>query len=340
MKRISMKDLAEAAGVSRMTISYALRNSAKIPAATKARIQSLADKMGYHPDPLIQRLSAHLAESRRSPFVGCIGYLTTDRVRGAWRSIPAYREAFAAAEERARQLGYRMEEFWLGARGMTGIKLSRIMEHRGIQGVIIAPVPKDLGVPVLDWKRFSVAVMGYSLARVSAHRAVNHQLNTGIEALKQASNSGYKRISLCVEQDQNKRVNQSWEQALLFHHSRLPISRRVAPHLPETLSDEGILAWVKLSKPDCLLVHDQAICGLLKRAGYRVPEDIGVVLLDRDAKLHGDFAGMDQQHAQIGAACVELVVAQIFRNERGLPEHPRTVMTESVWMPGKTVRWT
>jgi DNA-binding LacI/PurR family transcriptional regulator len=293
--------------------------------------------MGYHPDPLIQRLSAHLAEARRSAFVGCIGYVTADRAQGAWQHIPAYRTAFMAGVERARQLGYRLEEFWLGTPGMTGAKLSRIMEHRGIQGVILAPVPRDAAVPALDWKRFSAVAMGYSLARLKVHRAVNHQLNTGIEAIKQAVGLGYKRISLCVEHDQNKRVNCAWEQALLFHQSRIPASRRIKPHLPDALSEDNLLAWVKLEKPDCLLVHDHSICGLLRRAGYRVPEDIGVVLLDHCGDFHGDFAGMDQQHAQIGMACVELVVAQIFRNERGLPEHSRTVMTDSVWIPGKTV---
>lgn len=336
MKRISMKDIAEAAGVSRMTVSYALRNAAKIPAGTKARIRALAEQMGYHPDPLIQRLSSHLAEARRSAFVGCIGYVTSDRVAGAWQHIPAYRRAFATGVERARQLGYRLEEFWVGAPGMTGGKLSRIMAHRGIQGVILAPVPGGVGAPALDWKRFSVVAMGYSLARLKVHRAVNHQLNTGIEAIKQAENLGYERISLCVEQDQNKRVNHAWEQALLFHQSRIPASRRIRPHLPETLSADKVLAWVKLAKPDCLLVHDLSICGWLRRAGYRVPEDVGVVLLDHDAELHREFAGMDQQHAQIGMACVEMVVAQIFRNERGLPEHPRTIMIDGTWTSGET----
>ncbi len=332
-----MKDIAEAAGVSRMTVSYALRNAAKIPAATKARIQTLAEQMGYHPDPLIQRLSSHLAEARRSAFVGCIGYVTADRAAGEWQYVPAYRTAFAAAAERARQLGYRLEEFWLGAPGMTGTKLSRIMAHRGIQGVILAPVPKEIAAPALDWKRFSATAMGYSIARLKVHRAVNHQLNTGIEAIKQVAALGYKRISLCVECDQNKRVNHAWEQALLFHQSRIPVSRRIKPHLPDALSEAALLAWVKLAKPDCLLVHDQAIYGLLQRAGYRVPEEIGVVLLDLDSDIHAAFAGMDQQHAQIGMACVELVVAQIFRNERGLPDHPRTVMIDSTWVAGKTV---
>lgn len=337
MKRISMKDIADAAGVSRMTVSLALRNAAKIPSATKARIHALAEQMGYHPDPLIQRLSTHLAEARRSAFVGCIGYVTADHEHGAWQHIPAYRTAFNASVTRAQQLGYRMEEFWLRAAGMTGTKLSRIMEHRGIQGVILAPVPREFPTPVLDWKRFSAVAMGYSLGRLTVHRAVNHQLNTGIEAIKQAASLGYKRIGLCMDYDQNKRVNCAWEQALLFHQSRIPASRRIKSHLPDALSADNLLAWVKAEKPDCVLVHDQSICGQLQRAGYRVPEEIGVVLLDHSAELHGDFAGMDQQHAQIGMACVELVVAQIFRNERGLPEHPRTVMTDSIWISGKTV---
>jgi hypothetical protein len=47
-----------------------------------------------------------------------------------------------------------------------------------------------------------------------------------------------------------------------------------------------------------------------------------------------EVAGIDQQAEVLGAAAVDLLVAQEQRNERGLPEHPRMILTEGLWRDG------
>jgi LacI family transcriptional regulator len=321
-----------------MAVSYALRNNPKVPPATRRRIQKIAEQKGYRPDPLIQRLSVHLANARRSPHAGCIGYITTDHAKSVWQWIPAYRTAFTALVERAEQLGYRTEEFWLGGSGMTEGKLSRILAHRGVAGIIIAPVPGGLKPPRLKWEDFASVALGYSMRAPGLHRVVNHQLHTGLEAIRQLQCLGYQRIGLCVGRDQNDRVDNAWLHAMLFHHSRTTVSRRVVPHVPDELTREGILRWVAEERPDCLLIQDKTIRDYLLDAGYRVPGDLGVVMLDHNAANEPDVAGMNQRHDRIGAACADLLVAQIHRNEKGLPAAPLTVMVDGVWVPGKTVR--
>ena len=338
MKKVSMQDIADAAGVSRMAVSYALRNNPKVPEETRRRIQKIAEQKGYRPDPLIQRLSVHLANARRSPHAGCIAYITTDRVKSAWHWMSAYRTAFDALSERAEQLGYRVEEFWLGEAGMNAAKLSRILTHRGVAGIIIAPVPGGVKPPRLKWADFASVALGYSMRVPAVHRVVNHQLHTGLEAIRQLQALGYQRIGLCVTRDQSDRVDNAWLHALLFHHAGIPAGRRVAPHLPEEMTREGILRWVADARPDCVLVQDKSVRDYLTDAGHRVPDDLGVVMLDHNAATEPDMAGMNQRHDKIGAACVDNLVAQIHRNEKGLPAAPLTVMIDGVWVSGGTVR--
>ncbi len=54
--RVSIKDIAKAAGVSHATVSRALSDSPLISKETKARIQSLAREMGYSPNALARGL--------------------------------------------------------------------------------------------------------------------------------------------------------------------------------------------------------------------------------------------------------------------------------------------
>ena len=54
--RVSIKDIAQAAGVSHSTVSRALSDSSLVKAETKARIKRLAQEMRYTPDAIARSL--------------------------------------------------------------------------------------------------------------------------------------------------------------------------------------------------------------------------------------------------------------------------------------------
>ena len=56
MKRVTIKDVAERAGVSTGTVSRALSDRPEISAATKARIRAICEEMGYVPNMAARRL--------------------------------------------------------------------------------------------------------------------------------------------------------------------------------------------------------------------------------------------------------------------------------------------
>jgi hypothetical protein len=50
------------------------------------------------------------------------------------------------------------------------------------------------------------------------------------------------------------------------------------------------------------------------------------------------FSGTDENTLTIGVAAMDLLVTLMHRNERGVPTTPRTVLIDSKWVPGTTVR--
>ena len=89
---VKLKDIAERAGVSIMTVSKALRDSKDIAPATRAKLRRLAEEMGYVPD-----LSAQLMRSGKTKLFGLIISAATN---------PIYARIMMAIEERAHEMGY------------------------------------------------------------------------------------------------------------------------------------------------------------------------------------------------------------------------------------------
>ena len=89
---IRLKDIAESAGVSVMTVSKALRDEPDISKTTKARIKGIADRVGYVPN----NSARGLRTNKTKQFGLIISSL----------SNPVYTRTFMAIEERAHEMGY------------------------------------------------------------------------------------------------------------------------------------------------------------------------------------------------------------------------------------------
>src|SRR5437667_834626 len=89
---IRLKDIAQRAGVSVMTVSKALRDAHDVSATTKTRIKLLAQQLGYVPDS-----SAQGMRTRTTKLFGlAVPSLTS----------PIYSPVVHAIEERAYEMGY------------------------------------------------------------------------------------------------------------------------------------------------------------------------------------------------------------------------------------------
>lgn len=123
---VRLKDIAEVAGVSVMTVSKALRDKPDLSSATKARIRALADQMGYVPD-----VSASGLRNRTTRLMGLVIPAPTD---------PVYSRVMLALEGHAHELGYDLLlAHSLGKADREEAVIRRLMARR-VDGLFIAPV--------------------------------------------------------------------------------------------------------------------------------------------------------------------------------------------------------
>ena len=310
-----------------MTVSRALRGEKHVGAELREKIARTAEKLGYRPDPDIAKLMTHMRSTRRVAAPRTLAFIWAEReaeeiARSSWS-----RQLVLGAHGQAKKLGFQLEEFHLAARGMTGRRLSGILEARGIPGFILSPlVSRSRGHVSMQWEKFCSVVIGLGFARPQLHRVHHHHYLGMMTALRMLKKQGHKRIGFYCGSTINERMFRAWSASFLAHH---PLARpETLLALRKTPSRADFLAWIKTERPEVIIDGGHVVMEWLKT----LPESKRPMLVT--LAWHSDFpqvGGIDQQASVLGAAAVDLLVTQYQQNERGIPEAPKIVMTEGVW---------
>ncbi len=330
----SLGRIAEEAGVSRAAVSMALRNHPRIPAHTRERIQSIANQLGWRPNPLLAEAMSAIRAGQPSADRVTMAWVTADHHREAWKESPWQVRCWDGASHRADSAGYRLEQFWLGDVGGNAHRLSEILYARGINGFVVAPTYAP-GTLAMQWPRFAAAAVSYTLTEPRLHRASDNHTASARVCVARLHAAGRRRIGLALAARLDHRVCDLWTAGYLLESYAEGIASDDLLHRPHDLNEKTFIDWVRQAQPDAIISTERRILDWLDAAGYAVPADIAYTSLDL-ASDDGSVAGIFQDAGSIGAATIDLVAGQLLRHERGLPDRPRTTIIDGRWVEGAT----
>jgi len=327
----TLEDVARSAGVHRTTVSLALRNHPRIPAATRERVKAVATKLGYRINPLVSALM----QSRRtgnSVKHATLAYVTNYPTRWGWRPEHHDRpDFFPGAAERARDFGYKLEHLWLGEPGMTSRRFCDMLSARSINGMIIGRLPPGQHALELEWDRFSSVALGMTLRAPKLHHVTEDHFETVWQAMRCCRERRYRRVGfLFSDVNDSPRVGDRWLGAYLRQQLEYPVADRL-PVCPKNPTDEATFrTWFRRCKPDAILVNNpKVLIDWLTKLGLSVPRDVGVVALEHRREL--ECTGMYYDPAKIGALAVEVLIGLMHRNETGVPRLHHEVLLAGEW---------
>jgi len=337
-RRITIRDIARRAGVHFSTVSLALRNSPRLRPELRERIRAAAAELGYVPDPAMAALSAYRNAVRPVHYQATLAWVNNWPVQTDLRTIRTFDLYYQGASERARQLGFRIDELWLHAPGMTPAAAHAILKARNITGLLIAPQPFAHTPLPLNLADFSPLAFGYSLQPASLHVVTNHQFQSVQLLMHELLALGYRRIGLFIRADWDEKVNNAYLGGLLLAHHHLRPADRVPPMLPREGTEREFTAWFRRHRPDVVVAIDRkARTWIEKGLRLRIPGDVGLAHLNVDSEETW-LAGIYQNDRFIGATAVDFLAGMLQRNERGVPGTPIRTLVEGVWKPGLSVR--
>jgi LacI family transcriptional regulator len=346
-KATSLGKIARLAGVSTASVSYALQNQPGISQSTRERILRIAKNLGYAPDARIVNWMARVRDAKSKDLLP-IAWLNTAWQKEAWKSYLFHTPFIEGARARALELGYRIEDIWAHEPGMTMQRLAKILYQRGIEGVIVTHPAKHAR---LNWDHLACVTLGAALQAPRLHR-VTADLNYNLQlAIKSVKRLGYRRIGICMTRGFDSASHFNVRAMARDLHFSTPAAERVPPlfhrHLTyyELLESQDrerktmeaeMVKWLKRYKPEVIIGHDSRYKQWAEAAGFRVPEDIGVVHLAVDDDVL-DWAGIHSHRREIGATTVEWLVSLMRNHQFGVPKTPLNILVRGSWQNGKTL---
>ncbi len=336
-----MKVIAAQAGVTQATVSLCLANNPRIPVATRERIQALARRLGYQPNPYLSTLMRIRRQGRPLKDRPLLGLVCAQRTPDGWRdhSAPTIRQMREGAWERATRRGYRPQEFWLHRDGMSNERFSEMLHARGIRGLLIGPLAKGEPPPVLQWDYFATVCLSVPLPSLTITTVCNDHYFSSLQVARECHRRGYRRPGLVLHREHQLRFQGRWEAGFMVAGEMLSGLRAVPPlYIEDWEKPAPLLAWLKRERPDVIITPAaDVILRPLRQAGLRVPDDIGLALLA--CPQPGDAcSGVYQNGRRIGALAVDTLIGMMERHESGLPEQATTLMVEGQWNEGSTLR--
>ena len=341
--RVTLQAVAEKAGVSISTVSRTLTGSVAISKLTQERVLSAAESLGYRYNPLLGEVMRSTRRSAANRYLGTLAYITPCDNAKEWRDTPTLCRHWSAAREQAALFGFGVSEFVLSSHGLTARRLGEILKARGITGILLAAFPNEPFDLALPLEHFATVPVGHKVQAPPLDCVVSDHMEAVLLAGRVLAARGYRRIGLAIESYQNRITNHGWANGYAALPIECPELAPLPAFLPQKITARGFVEWVRENQVECVLTlstfrtQPNHMRGWLSEAGLRCPRDVGLVSLDVTSAT-SSWAGIDQNSDDIGKAAVDLVVSKIRAGERGVPKVRRSLLVQSDWRDGDSVR--
>lgn len=334
-KRVSIKDIAELAGVSHPTVSRALRGCGRMSEETRDRIVTIAKEIGYSPS-----LMARGLVTRRSYCVGLVVPTFAD---------PFHSQVAQGIEEEARRHNYSLFLASTEIDAQRELEVTRSFHGRQVDGIIVsstsvgndyASVIEETGIPMTFIN---------SLAHSDHLHTVDHDdYQGGCLLMQHLIGRGYQRIAFLGNVHGGKPGSErmrAWRDAM----QAVRLEPELAINGPNGRIDGGVDGVNLLLEeagtrwgvpPDAIFCYNDTMAvgamSVLRRKKLSIPHDVAVTGFD-DLELASvsepPLTTIHQPRRHLGAQAMTILLALMDADRdqaaQNVPQH--------TFMPGQLI---
>ena len=327
--QVTIKDIAKELGISASTVSRALKDHPDISSKTKVAVNELAAKWHYKPNAV--------ALSLRHSKTNVIGVIVPEIVHHFFSSV------ISGIEEIAHKAGYNVMMFQSNESYEREVANVQALLASRVDGVLVSMSKetknfdhfrelKDNGIPIVFFDRVCNELSSDNVIVddfAGAFAAVEHLINIGCKRIAHLSAPQH----MLLAQNRQK----GYKQALLKHKLSVDEDLIVKCDNYEEAMDKTPELMKLPEPPDAIFaVNELTAAGALlavKKAGYRVPEDISIVgftdgLVSR--VTDPNLTTLEQHGYEIGLKASDLLVERISHGDLNYEPVTKVVKTNLI----------
>ena len=319
---VTIRDVARQAGVSPMTVSRVINDSALVSVETRRRVEEAIEGLGYVPSRLARGLSV-----KRT---GTLAVIVPDVAN------PFFTLIVRGAEDVARRAGYRA--ILCDTRADLNVErevIEEMLAHR-VEGILIAPVSDRSREHLRRLSAFNVpfVLVDRTVPGVDADTVLGDSADGAQRLVEHLISLGHRRIGLIVETDEvsTARDRRSGYEAAL-QAAEVPLDPGLVTQASVDPSGgyEGMRQLLALDEPPTAVftVNNLVAVGAIeavRAAGLEVPEDVALVCFDDieyASRLYPFLTVMEQPAETFGTLSTQLLLERI---DGRAPERSRVVV--------------
>lgn len=308
---VSLRRIGVLSGVSRSTVSLALKDSPRVAAEIRARVQQIARAVGYQPNPYISNAMSIIASQRRrsarrslAVVVNVRGIpLPLDQIRSAIRSVCEENEAT-------------LTEFELKSSESIA-SVARIIDVRGVTGCLLVGFDRPVSPLCTLAVKPSIAI-GNPLAVPWATTLLHDRSEAVHTAIAGLRTHGYRQPAVLAFAAGGEDLAGN---DTLYDLNNLGYPRGENPRLVE-----AVQTWADRTPADVVLGFGQAPAQILVSAGCTLP------YVDLEFTVeHPCLAAVVPDGVAIGRSAAELLINATYESQALIPHSRRTILIPGVW---------
>ncbi len=338
----TIRDIAKAVGVSRSSVSAALKDRPNISQATKKKIRQVAEQMGYRQDAQVDQLMSYLSKRKGRRQLIPLAWINAQQERDAFNRNPWWIPMYEGAKERANQIGFSLNEFWLHDPQVRPKRLRSILHAQGIRGLVLTP-PYHLPVwDELDMSGFSVVQASVDPGTGKCNAASLDRTHAMNLLWKKLQAKGYQRVGLYLIHAPDRRVDAAYcsqylwlsggyegqvEIPILHHDNQLTWEEK-----KQVIDD-----WIRQHHPDAIITNNGTLLKACEALGVGVPQDLGVGMIHIPPEIE-HISGVRPRSREMGATAIDILAAHFHCGAFDLGSFPINIQLKGNWNEGQTTR--
>ncbi len=338
---VTIKEVAEKAGVSTAAVSYALRNTPGVSQKTRNMILKVAEELGYKRNPAFSALGAmahqHVANRKGLPLV----YVRQLDRHG--KDIH-HQERFDGMQAGCKRLGYHLESVILKTEADQKIFL-RGLSNRGICGLLVGYLQDLSLLQQKPLSRVALVSAGWFHFEYNIHTVRASHFQSARHLLLEVYRRGYRKILVLQQNPQERSSAEDHARygGILAAKAEIGTLPGGWMRLVQRPANDDLPAWKKilsLRKPDVVIGFEAADYSSIQNAvpPERRPLPFAAIEVPPGTRCgSAELSGMAITEFEAGKHCIEWLDQMIRLGEFGIPKTSHFMVLKPIWIEGTTL---